>query len=87
MREQQLKPGQRIRLSQEIDRREGNWTSELVGIVLSAQPEPTGSWHAGGKAGRLWLNRIRLRKEDGEITTVVLDQHTRVEVLCEEPSS
>ena len=87
MLKQQLKPGQRIRLFQEIDRREGNWTHEVVGTVLSVQSEPTGSWHAGGKNDKLWLNRIRLRKEDGEITSVVVDQHTRVEVLCDESSS
>lgn len=80
---QEVKPGQCVRVFQEIDRREGNWTHEVVGTVLSVRAEKTGSWHAHGKDDKLWLNRIRLRKEDGEITTVVVDQHTRLEVLSD----
>ena len=87
MPEQRIKSGQRIRVSQEIDRREGNWTHELVGTVVAVTPEQSGSWHAHGKKGKLWLNRIRLRRDDGELTTVVVDRHTRVEVLTEAPSS
>lgn len=87
MTTQQLKPGQRIRVTQEIDRREGNWVHEVAGTVLAAQPEKTGSWHARGKDAKLWLQRIRLQKEDGEITTIVVDQHTRVEVLADQPAS
>jgi hypothetical protein len=86
MATREIKPGQRIRVFQEIDRREGNWVRDLVGTVLSVRPEKTGSWHAHGKNDKLWLNRIRLRKEDGEITTVVIDQHTRLEVLADTPS-
>jgi uncharacterized protein YwbE len=84
---QEIKPGQRIRVLQEIDRREGNWTHGLVGMVLSVRAEKTGSWHAHGKSGKLWLSRIRLQKEGGEITTIVVDQHTRLEVLSDAPSS
>ena len=87
MAQQEIKPGQRIRVLQAIDRREGNWMHELVGTVLSVGAEKTGSWHAHGKDGMLWLHRIRLRKQDGEITTVVIDQHTRVEVLPDLPSA
>jgi len=86
MTEQQPKPGQRVRIFQEIDRREGNWTHELVGTVLTVQAEKTGSWHADGKDGKLWLNRVRLQKEDGEITTIVVDRYTRFEVLADAPA-
>ena len=68
-------------------RREGNWAHQVVGTVISVAPEQTGSWHARGKDGRLWLNRIRLRKDDGEITTVVADRLTRVEWLTDDASS
>ena len=79
----EIKTGQRIRVLQEIDRREGNWTSELEGTVLSCDAEKTGSWHAHGKDGKLWLQRIRLRKDDGEESTLVVDRFTRVEVLSD----
>lgn len=77
------KPGQRIRIHQEIDRREGNWRHELEGTVVECFAQPTGSWFAHGAGTKLWLNRIRLRKDDGELTTVLIDQHTRYDVLSE----
>ncbi len=80
-----LKPGQKVRVHLEIDRREGNWTREVVGTVLSVRPEKTGSWFAHGKDDKLWLYRVRLQKADGEITTIAVDQFTRCEVL--EPAS
>ncbi len=87
MTEQEIKPGQRIRVFQEIERREGNWTLETVGTVLAINAEPTGSWYAHGKDDRLWLTRIRLRKDDGEETTLVSDHCTRLEVLDDVPSA
>jgi type 1 glutamine amidotransferase len=81
MANSELKPGQRVRVVQEIDRREGNWQHEVVGKVVWARPEPTGSWFAHGKNDKLWLGRVRLEKEDGELTTIVVDQHTRLELL------
>jgi hypothetical protein len=87
MSTQEIKPGQRIRVVQEVERREGNWTHETVGTVLSVNAEPTGSWHARGRNDKVWLTRIRLQKADGEITTLVSDQHTRLEVLTDAPGA
>ena len=81
MTQPRIEPGTRIRVTQEIDRREGNWRNQVVGTVLSVEPAPTGSWHAHGKDDKLWLNRIRLEKQGGEITTIVVDRHTRIEPL------
>ncbi len=76
-----LKPGQKVRIHQEIDRREGAWTNEVVGTVVSVEAAKTGSWFAHGKDHKLWLNRIRLQKDNGELTTISVDQFTRFEVL------
>ena len=76
-----LKPGQRIRIRQTIDRREGDWRADVEGEVLSVLEEPTGSWFAHSKDDRLWLRRIRLRKPNGEITTVALDQYSEIAPL------
>jgi hypothetical protein len=86
MAESVLKPGQRVRITQEIDRREDNWRREVIGKVIWARPEPTGSWFAHGKDEKLWLNRVRLEKDDGDVTTIVIDRHTRVELL-EQPDA
>ena len=76
---QDLKPGQMVRVRQRIDRREGDWTTEIVGTVLELTPQKTGSWYAHSKDNKLWLVRLRLQKPDGEITTLTLDQWTEIE--------
>lgn len=76
-----LKPGQRVRVVQAIDRREGGWRCEVVGLVQAIEVDKTGSWYAHAKDNRLWLRRVRLIKDDGEITVVNVDQWTEVQVL------
>ncbi|MHC4091008.1 MAG: hypothetical protein ACYSVY_12180 [Planctomycetota bacterium] len=83
MRQELPKPGQRVRIHQEIERREGNWKHVVVGTVLESKPEMTGAWFAHSENCRLWLNRVRLRKDDGEITLIVVDQHTHCEILTD----
>ncbi len=79
----ELQPGQRVRIVQEIDRREGAWRSETIGTVVSVHMEKTGSWFAHSKDDKLWLCRVRLQKADGEQTTVTLDPYLEVELLTD----
>jgi hypothetical protein len=81
MSELPIKPGDRVRIVQEIERREGNWRGEVVGTVLAVRSGKTGSWYAHGKDDKYWLLRVRLRKEDGEETVVNVDQFTTFDVL------
>ena len=81
MPQPQIQIGQRVRIHQEIDRREGNWVNEVEGTVLELMAEKTGSWFAHGKNDKLWLNRVRLQKDNGEQTVISVDQHTRYEIL------
>ena len=82
---QDLKPGQRVRIRQQIERREGNWRNEVVGVVEQVNMEPTGSWYATGVDDKLWLYRIRLRKENGEQTTISMDRFTEIESVISNP--
>lgn len=49
---------------------------------------PTESWYAHGKTPvgaegpKLWLNRLRLRKVDGELTLIVIDDATEIAKLA-----
>jgi len=78
---EKLKPGMRVRVTHTIRRRSGDWTTSVTGQVLSAGPEKTGSWYAHSPKGKLLLNRVHLRKDDGELAAVNLDESSRVEVL------
>lgn len=77
----QLQPGTRVRVEQHIRLRERAWTNEVTGEVLSHKPENTASWFAHSNNGRLWLNRIRLKKDDGEIVVLNVDPETHVTIL------
>ncbi len=76
-----LRPGQRVRIVQTIDRRERDWQTQVVGVVAAVEPQKTGSWFAHGKDNRLWLLRVRLVQDDGEVTVVSVDERTQLELL------
>jgi hypothetical protein len=61
--------------------RNQQWVTRAEGTVVACGPETTGSWYAHGKNDKLWLIRLRLRKHDGELTTLVLDHNSRVQFL------
>ena len=77
----QLKPSQLVRVTQVVDAREGAYGAQVEGRVLSCQPAPTGSWYVHGKGDRLWLQRLRIQKADGEIVDLILDENSIVTVL------
>tara|TARA_R110000868_G_scaffold119469_2_gene317003 strand:+ start:346322 stop:346576 length:255 start_codon:yes stop_codon:yes gene_type:complete len=73
--------GSRVRVTQQvIMSNEGKLTS-VEGVVLRVGQQKTGSWFAHGRDKKLWLDRIELRKDDGELVVVNLDQYSRVEVI------
>jgi len=78
-----LAPGTRVRVTQKLVCGAAIWETRVEGEVLAHRYEPTGSWFAHGKNDRLWLERIHLRKPDGEITVLSLDPNSVVEVLAE----
>lgn len=73
--------GSRVRVTQQvIMSNEGKLTS-VEGVVLRVGQQKTGSWFAHGRDKKLWLDRIELRKDDGELVVVNLDQYSRVDVI------
>ena len=76
---EELQPGARVRVHQRI-RQQDRWVDFAVeGEVVSFERRPTGSWFAHGKNGRLWLNRIVLKKPDGEQSELAIDEQTQIE--------
>ena len=75
----QFSPGQRVVVTQQIPQRDEVWTTRLEGVVVRYEQKKTGSWFAHAKDDKLWLDRLVLKKEDGEIVVCNLDAYTRVE--------
>ncbi|MEM1026699.1 MAG: hypothetical protein AAGJ38_01315 [Planctomycetota bacterium] len=72
-----LEPGQRVRVIKQMQLK--GWTTETVGKVQAYEQRKTGSWYAHGKDDKLWLDRLVLELDDGEIVTLNLDGYSRVE--------
>jgi hypothetical protein len=74
-------PGQRVRVTQQVPRLAGVLTSTIEGTIVAFQQAKTGSWFAHSKDHKLWLDRLELRKDDGEMVTLNLDQNSAVELV------
>jgi hypothetical protein len=81
----QLVPGARVTVTQQIGARAYSWSSQTRGIVVSFAQKPTGSWYAHSRGDHLWLDRLTLKKDDGEITTLNLDEFSVVRMDGPEP--
>ena len=80
-----LRPGVRVKVTQQIAARHYALTSDVTGTVVEYEQKQTGSWFAHSKNDKLWLDRLLVRKADGELTTLNLDEYSHVEILTEEP--
>lgn len=73
--------GQRVAVTQQIPREAGIWTGRVEGVVVRTEQKKTGSWYAHAKDDKLWLDRLVIRKDDGEVVTCNLDQYSHVESI------
>ena len=80
-----LRPGAKVKVTQQIAARDYTWTSDVTGTVMEFEQKPTGSWYAHSKDDKLWLDRLLLKKDDGELTTLNLDDYSHVELLKAAP--
>ena len=81
MSERQLEIGQRVRVVQQVPRQSGPHVAVVEGEVVSFGFGKTGSWFAHSKDRKLWVERVELRKADGELVTLNLDRYSRVELV------
>jgi hypothetical protein len=81
---QMYKPGTRVKVTQQVPRQEfggGPIVATVEGTVVSFQQQKTGSWYAHSRDHKLWMDRLELRKDDGEIVYLNLDQYSAVDVV------
>lgn len=76
-----IEPGMTVRVTQQIPFGRGTKVATLEGEILRIGQQKTGSWFAHAKDKKLWLDRLELKKADGEIVHVNLDQYSRVEAV------
>lgn len=81
MPEQLFPVGTPVCVTQQIRRRDRITESRTYGTVEEWKELPTGSWYAHGQKDLLWLRRLKLRKLDGEISLLVVDDSTSIAKL------
>lgn len=73
--------GSRVRVTKALSHGEELSDFVVEGEILRMGQQKTGSWYAHSRDKKLWLDRLELRKDDGEIVVMNLDQRTSVELL------
>lgn len=71
-------PGQRVRVMQQVRVGNKRWVTAVEGAVDGEGFRPVGGIEMGGKASYCHQPTLRLRRDDGEITVVALDDDTQV---------
>ncbi len=59
------------------------WLTQVEGAVEAEGRRPVGGIEMGGKAAYVQQPTLRLRRDDGEITEVALDEETKIETLAD----
>ncbi len=72
-------PGTRLRVTQEVRVGHRRWTTEVVGAVEGEGYRPVGGMEMGGKASYCLQPTLKLRRDDGEVTVVSVDESTKIE--------
>ncbi|ADV61399.1 hypothetical protein Isop_0808 [Isosphaera pallida ATCC 43644] len=78
-----FEPGTLVRVIQHVRVGKTSWTTEIVGRVVSEGLRPIGGMEMGTKAAASSQPTLTLRGEDGELSTVAIDERTEIQLLSE----
>jgi hypothetical protein len=73
-------PGTRLRVTQYVRVGHRRWLTRVEGLFEGEGRRPVGGIEMGGKASYCQQPTLRLRRDDGEIIEVAIDEDTKVEV-------
>ena len=77
-----FEPGTRVRAIQHVRVGDKRWITRVEGVVEAEGVRPIGGMEMGGKSLYIRQPTVRLRKDDGEITVVAVDDSTQFEVIA-----
>ncbi len=72
-------PGARVRVTQQLPHRDQTWVNTVEGVITRYQQAKTGSWFAHARGDQLWLDRLEVELDDGEVVILNLDRYTVIE--------
>jgi hypothetical protein len=74
-------PGTRLRVTQYVRVGHRRWLTQVEGAVEGEGRRPVGGIEMGGKASYCQQATLKLRRDDGEITEIALDEETKIETV------
>jgi hypothetical protein len=80
-------PGAKVRVVQFVRVGHRRWKTQFEGVVEKEGMRPVGGIEMGGKASAIRQDTIRIRKADGEITEVAIDENTEVDLVAPAPAA
>ncbi len=73
-----LRPGDQVELTHEVKVGFRSWTATTAGEVVRTDRQRHGLHHRRNRAEGAYSDIIVLRKDDGELTTVTLDEFSQL---------
>jgi len=74
--------GTRLRVIQYVRVGDRAWTTQVEGLVEAEGLRPVGGMEMGGKSLYCHQPTLWLRRDDGEVTVVALDEDSQVEAVA-----
>ncbi len=71
-----LKPGERIEVEHVVTVGQKSWTTTTEGEVVKTERRRHGLHHRRNHDDKVFSNAILLKRADGELTTVTMDEFT-----------
>ncbi len=73
--------GRKVRVTQTVAWGRHSDTTVVEGRVRRMGQQKTGSWFAHGRDDKLWIDRLELEKDNGEVVVCNIDRQSRVELI------
>ena len=78
---EQLRPDDRVELKHEVKVGLRQWETTTVGTVVETRRQRHGLHHRRNPDDKVFSDQIVLRRDDGELTTVALDEFSELRKL------
>ena len=79
----ELSPGDRVEIMHQVKVGQKIWDTQTVGTVVRKDRRRHGLHFARNRDDKVWSDILVLTRESGELTTVTIDEFTRIKKLTE----
>ena len=79
----ELSPGERVEIMHQVKVGQKIWDTQTVGTVVRKDRRRHGLHFARNRDDKVWSDMLVLTRESGELTTVTIDEFTRIKRLTE----